>query len=1248
MMTRGSATTATRQCRFSILAALVGLGVTLTPFASFANISASTAADVCAVSANPCNVTTQVDVVNNSTLDFGTRDINISGGGRFAFSSGNGAIKCGNFIANPGGGNFAISAKGPGPIANTTASGVVEVAARKACSQGTRACLKDTDCQLGACSVRRCSLRSTRTCTGDSDCQFGTCLNTKRCSLNNTIRCTSNAQCDLGTCPAQLTCEGDSVTPVACSADAQCEFGTCSVGSGSIDVNGPIVGNSDVPAIILLHAANTISIRKDVNLNSTALEGDGGELEMTTTLGDIELFSPAKIDVTGGGDANGGAVRVVAGGSLRLGGAIDCIGGDFDGGAVDIAAGVDVVVSRDINCNAASGAGFGGEILIDAGRDLSVNGVSTLNRTDLFTQGHTDAEDTSGDGGTQELTAGRNLALNRFTTYQGSGSAPEGFGSDLFLTAGGNFLLNGQIESRSEGLLGAGGFVQVSSGGTSQVLSEGLVDLIGGSGGGGVLEFISGGAVDFQGAADATGGSQGAGGSVFVNCDADVSFSGHLVTNGGPGGAGDGQLEIDACRITVGATALLDNDAQLGINRLKAHESMRLEVGSQLLSATGSNLLVYRTATKPPVRNGTISPAPQLVVDSSLVGCPVCGNAELDQTETCDDGNTVNGDGCSSDCQNENCIAQTPGYPGVPLCSDGDDCSVDTCNTALAGGTCQHQQTCDDGIACTNDACVLAHCEHTPVDAACADTNVCTNDLCSAQTGCSHVANAVACDDGQFCTQGDHCLNQNCVGGGALDCSDAVACTVDGCSEASDQCTHQPSNALCANGTFCDGAEICDALTGCGAGAAVDCSNLDGTCVTGVCDEAGDVCSTQAANEGGDCDDGNFCTVNDRCQSGVCSGDPRDCADAVSCTVDGCNETSDQCTHQASDALCSNGTFCDGAEICNVDTGCGGGDPVDCSNLDGTCGVGVCNEQGDTCSVQAVNEGGDCDDGGFCTLGDHCQAGVCTGDQRDCADSVSCTIDACDEAADQCTHQASDALCSNGTFCDGVETCNAVSGCAGGSAVDCSNLNATCVTGVCNEDQDACATQPANEAGSCDDGNFCTVDDTCNAGLCGGGARDCSALDGECVVGVCNEAGDTCATQARPGGTQCDDGDACTSDDQCDAGVCQGQPIAGCGVCGDAEVGDGEECDDGDAVYVFGQYCGPTCLKIGCGKPTNSSGTAPKSADALFTLRSAVGSSVCDKRVCDADNSNTITASDALRVLRAAVGQAVTLTCPAS
>jgi hypothetical protein len=65
-----------------------------------------------------------------------------------------------------------------------------------------------------------------------------------------------------------------------------------------------------------------------------------------------------------------------------------------------------------------------------------------------------------------------------------------------------------------------------------------------------------------------------------------------------------------------------------------------------------------------------------------------------------------------------------------------------------------------------------------------------------------------------------------------------------------------------------------------------------------------------------------------------------------------------------------------------------------------------------------------------------------------------------------------------------------------------------------------------------------------------------------------------------------------------------------------------------------------------CSLPVTE-GPTPKASDCLFILGAGVGSRTCTPVcICDTDASGAISASDALRCLRAAVGQPVTIDCP--
>jgi hypothetical protein len=77
-------------------------------------------------------------------------------------------------------------------------------------------------------------------------------------------------------------------------------------------------------------------------------------------------------------------------------------------------------------------------------------------------------------------------------------------------------------------------------------------------------------------------------------------------------------------------------------------------------------------------------------------------------------------------------------------------------------------------------------------------------------------------------------------------------------------------------------------------------------------------------------------------------------------------------------ADCDDGQYCTVNEACVSGT-CTAGDPRDCSALDDICLAGVCNETLDTCEAAPVANGTGCDDGSVCTVGDVCTDGACAG-----------------------------------------------------------------------------------------------------------------------------------------------------------------------------------------------------------------------------------------------------------------------------
>ncbi len=274
-----------------------------------------------------------------------------------------------------------------------------------------------------------------------------------------------------------------------------------------------------------------------------------------------------------------------------------------------------------------------------------------------------------------------------------------------------------------------------------------------------------------------------------------------------------------------------------------------------------------------------------------------CGDGVVDSTEQCDDGNTDNGDCCSSTCTFEtNGSSCDDGL----FCTTGETCTAGVCGGGGATDCSGSADQCNDGV-----------CNET-------------TDACEAQAA----NEGLSCDDGLFCNSGETCSAGVCGGGGATDCSDQ--CNDGVCDETTDACEAQPANEgqSCDDGLFCNTGETCTAGV-CGGGGATDCSGSADQCNDGVCNETTDACEAQAANEGLACDDGLFCNEGETCTAGACvGGGPIDCSGAADQCNDGvCNETTDACDGQPTNEglSCDDGDVCTEIDTCQAGV-CGGPD----------------------------------------------------------------------------------------------------------------------------------------------------------------------------------------------------------------------------------------------------------------------------------------------------------------------------------
>lgn len=259
----------------------------------------------------------------------------------------------------------------------------------------------------------------------------------------------------------------------------------------------------------------------------------------------------------------------------------------------------------------------------------------------------------------------------------------------------------------------------------------------------------------------------------------------------------------------------------------------------------------------------------------------------------------------------------------------------------------------------------------------------------------------------------------------------------------------------------------------------------------------------------------------------------------------------------------------------------------------------------------------------------------------------------------QCARDADCAALDDGDLCNGTLICDrstAEARCRFDptSAVHCDPAgDSACSAATCDPKTATCAPQPRNEGLSCDDGDPCTGGDLCKAGSCESGTlklcdcreeADCAALEdgdlcngtlscdkksfpwrcrvnpisivtcdpgkaGPCQQVLCDPKAGKCATTARPDGTACDDGQACTAQDGCVGGACVGsQDICACTTTGDcADQEDGDLCNgvlycdlptgtckvNPASVVTCGTGKDQTCLKNQCAPATGLCALAP-------------------------------------------------------
>lgn len=238
-----------------------------------------------------------------------------------------------------------------------------------------------------------------------------------------------------------------------CFIDADCGGGTCEKGAG-VSLVGNVEAQGLVAGSLSIKAAGDVVLASVIDLDSTDADGDGGQLDVNSTLGSVTVGG--RVEATSGRFGFGGIVTLAAAGDVSLGGVIDASGGDFDGGEIDVVAAGDIVVSGRLRVDSTAGEGAGGFVALTADGGLRLTPTAVLSA-----DGHQSIDNFAGDGGTYLLSAGRDLVVAMGASVVAAGARPDGAAGTFDATSAGRLTLSGTVTVAAKGGRGIGGSIAI-------------------------------------------------------------------------------------------------------------------------------------------------------------------------------------------------------------------------------------------------------------------------------------------------------------------------------------------------------------------------------------------------------------------------------------------------------------------------------------------------------------------------------------------------------------------------------------------------------------------------------------------------------------------------------------------------------------------------------------------------------------------------------------------------------------------
>ena len=665
----------------SFLAVVVAMTVA-TGRSEGASLTVSSADELCTPLAISCTISDDVTVIDDSTLDFGIRRVELIDKGKLQSGSLGMTILCGSFHAYGSTDGAAISAKSSDDD-GFSYGGFLLIDATKGCSDAEAHCQSNDDCQLGTCGVRRCARRNTLLCGADADCEIETCLANGRCSESTSNRCLSNADCSVGPCSTQLSCPRlvkgpgwpDDVVP--CNADADCDFGVCDRGDGGIDLDAVVDVAGDQPGGLFLHAEGPVILHRSVEADGAPNEF-GGSLEFLSRGSDVRLLGDLHLTGNLGGD-----FLAEAFGDIEIAGVVDARGGGWDGGVIDVEAGGSILVTGSLLASSMKSGGRGGWVDLYADEDVVLD-ASGLPATaiQVALQGADGGRWPDGSGGELRAVAGRDVIVVGPSRIALNGVLPKGLGGSVGFIGGRDVFLHSIIESSTPATSGEGGRMDMLAGRKLNLQSGSRIDL--------------------------SGGPRGKGGVFFAQAGEEAVIGGVIDIRGGSSDSEVRGIDVASCSVRVGPDADFEVGTPGGGSRFSGADSLIVEAGATVFSATGDNELRYRSAAHPPLVSGTLTPAAKLILDPNLATCVRgCGDGLPDDGEECDGGAFPYkmGRACRDDCTRIHCGYPTDSKGPLPSIAD----VLFTLLASISGATCD-LRVCDadgSGHLTARDALLL-------------------------------------------------------------------------------------------------------------------------------------------------------------------------------------------------------------------------------------------------------------------------------------------------------------------------------------------------------------------------------------------------------------------------------------------------------------------------------------------------------------------------------------------------------------